>query len=721
MNKRFSMVTAITALLVSFCISFTVYAVSNDDEPNLPNFPSTPNEPHYEPPKLEPISEQVLTFAPGEAREINVKIKNIGDYAASDVWVRVSADVDAPISVELGRNSERFGAVYRNAERDIKLNVRVSLTAKAKSYPVVLRFTYRERNNKMIEDKITVYIKVEDEAVEPELIVRDFTAGGGVNAGDNFTLAAILHNVGMAEAKDIQVMVKGFEPTGVYLSGESNNKYYNTLLAGAIQNMSFSLSTHKDIKSGSYPLTFMIKYRDKNNETKENEYIYYVNVKSAVSSRQRSNLEILRFSGPTGVHNVDQLFTCSFDIANTGSQTAKNIKVEAVTDEFIRPRSANRISLKELLPGASSSLSFSFAATSKAETQSYVIGFKVTYESGLQSDEKPEIETFEQFIGVNVYNPEKKDKDEKDEKDKKIRIPRIIIDSYTVTPIIVSAGQDFDISMVFRNTHLSTSIENIKVVLTPLEPTENSSSPFMPVNGSNTFYISHISPGGTAAKSFRMYAIPNADPRAYTIRVDFDYQDAEFNEYKANEIIGVTIKQTTKLDTGNIMTPDEGFMNQPIFISFSLMNTGKSTLNNLTVEIQGDGFDVSKSFMYFGSLNKSGSSYYDAEIVPQMPGRLDGKVIISYEDDTGEVTKTERKFTVNVMDMPMYDGISGDLQVDLQSDRFGGGRMGGVGLIGKITGFVSNPLVWVGVVALGIAAFLGKRFYDRQRRPKYDE
>ena len=42
-------------------------------------------------------------------------------------------------------------------------------------------------------------------------------------------------------------------------------------------------------------------------------------------------------------------------------------------------------------------------------------------------------------------------------------------------------------------------------------------------------------------------------------------------------------------------------------------------------------------------------------------------------------------------------------------------------LIDRIIGFAKNPFVWVGVVALIVAAFFGKKYYDKERRPKFDE
>jgi len=69
---------------------------------------------------------------------------------------------------------------------------------------------------------------------------------------------------------------------------------------------------------------------------------------------------------------------------------------------------------------------------------------------------------------------------------------------------------------------------------------------------------------------------------------------------------------------------------------------------------------------------------------------------------------------MEVMDMGGGGGFD-DWPMDIPPDRFNGG--GGFDFMS----LVRNPFVWVGVVALCVAGFLGKRYYDKKRRPQYDD
>jgi len=708
MKKRFKIIAVITSLMLALGMSITAFAGFDDFLP--PDPPDT-----RQAARLERVSAEAVRFVPGDAKEISVHVRNIGDRAATDV--RVSAGVGAgnpPIVFELNRDSERLWNMSPNADRSIALSVRALPTAEAGRYPITMTLTYRDHSNAIQTTNITVFIQVDVETNAPELIVRDFSVGGdGVRIGDDFNLTAILQNVGGANARDVQVLIDGFSATGIFLSGASNNLFFPSLSAAATQTMNFSLSTHRDIRSGSYPLTFTLRWRDENNKTGEREFIYFVNVQGTASATDRATLEISQMTVPPGTFNVAQEFRIAFTLTNTGIEEARNVRVTAKPESTaIRPRSASVRSITRLPSGEATRLEFVFAPSEDAATQNYSIGFEVSYETGIETDDnRPETTAFEQFVGVNVYNPDKDD-------DEGGIFPRIIIDSYTVDPIVVRAGEEFDLRMTFRNTHATMSIANIKATLTPQEVTTNgasSSAPFMPVDGSNTFFIDHIPPRGTAAKDFRMFTIPNADPRAYTIRVDFEYQDSDYTERTASEIIGITVRQITRLDTGNIMVPTEGFMFQPMFVNFNLMNTGRAALHNLTVEIVGEGFETTKSFMYFGTINRSASAFYDGEITPQMPGSQPGQIIITFEDEVGEVTTVTRDFVMEVMDMGGGGGFD-DWPMDFPPDRFDGGG-GGFDFMS----LVRNPLVWVGVVALCVAGFFGKRYYDKKRRPQYDD
>ena len=107
---------------------------------------------------------------------------------------------------------------------------------------------------------------------------------------------------------------------------------------------------------------------------------------------------------PGGTYGVNQNFTVSFDLKNTGAVAAKDIVVtaEGVDSTAVVPKSASMKNIQSLAPGSSASLSFTFAGTSQSATQNQAIQFTVEYTSGGTAKT-----TFKQYAGVNISNPSK--------------------------------------------------------------------------------------------------------------------------------------------------------------------------------------------------------------------------------------------------------------------------------------------------------------------------
>jgi len=86
---------------------------------------------------------------------------------------------------------------------------------------------------------------------------------------------------------------------------------------------------------------------------------------------------------------------------------------------------------------------------------------------------------------------------------------------------------------------------------------------------------------------------------------------------------------------------------------------GKTILNNLRITAEGD-FDTPESTSYFaGNMESGKSDSYDFSFIPRKGGALEGKIIFSYEDASGDVQTLERPFSFQVMDeMPAFnDGM----------------------------------------------------------------
>lgn len=259
--------------------------------------------------------------------------------------------------------------------------------------------------------------------------------------------------------------------------------------------------------------------------------------------------------------------------------------------------------------------------------------------------------------------------------------PKLIIDNYSLQPKMVEAGKEFTLNMSFYNTNATYSVRNIKISLnneTGGSGTNGQNvggSVFIPVGSSNTFYISSIAPGKTASKSIKMSVVPNAQAQNYVITANFEYEDKNGNEFTANEIIGIPVVQQAKVSFGEITT-NPGMAGEPATVDMDFFNTGKDTLTNFMISVQGDGFSLDNGGNYFvGNFAPGASDHFSSTIIPTESGTVKGKLVITYEDSTGETHTEEKDFSLEAQQMD-----EGTTVPDEEMDQ-GSGSMGALPFI----------------------------------------
>lgn len=237
--------------------------------------------------------------------------------------------------------------------------------------------------------------------------------------------------------------------------------------------------------------------------------------------------------------------------------------------------------------------------------------------------------------------------------------PKIVIDSYKFDPNPVMAGSNFTLEMTFYNTNGVNSIRNLKITLVNQEVTQNSGAVFIPDETSNTFYARYIAPEGEVTKRINMFVVPDATQRTYTITANFEYEDADGNEYTTSENIGIPVVQRTELSTAALSVPSETMMYQPTIIPLQFYNTGKTPLYNLMVKLESN-MRSDNPQMYVGNFASGSQDTFEINFIPEEPGEQTAKVVFTYEDAAGKEFTEEIPFTVNVseesMDMMGQDG-----------------------------------------------------------------
>ena len=467
-----------------------------------------------------------------------------------------------------------------------------------------------------------------------------------MSPGSSARLSGRLMNTGGQDMYQVELSLDNLTTEGISLTGGFNSKMVSKIPIGGSTAFQFPLVAAADMAAGNYPVAIKLKYRDQFGKNYEKTNQFYVNV-GGVAGR-KAILEIRNMQEPGGTYGVNQNFTVSFDLKNTGAVAAKDIVVtaEGVDSAAVVPKSASMKNIQSLAPGSSASLSFTFAGTSQSATQNQAIQFTVEYTSGGTAKT-----TFKQYAGVNINNPSK-------EGEENTSKPKIIVSNYSCDPLIVMAGQEFDLNLTLMNTHKQKAVKNIKMYLTLAEETssetQKSGNIFTPVNSSNTFYFDSIRPKGTVNKALRLYVVPEAQPKTYTLTVNFEYEDAKGTEYTATELLGINVKQVTELQIDDFTIPETVEQGMPVTVGFNYYNTGKVTLNNVMIKVEGD-VDCQNKNTYVGNMESGSSDYFETTFTPYETGEVPVSIVITYEDPSGETVEQRRDMIMQVTEPAMPD------------------------------------------------------------------
>lgn len=610
-------------------------------------------------PEILLINGPVFDVRAGQVNKIEVKIKNTSSFSVKSLVIRPTfPDInDTPFGIAFEDGTNKVSALSPRSETIIKLAVNMDKTAGTKNYPVTLNYTYFNEYSAKFTGTDTIYLKVNNITAEPDFVLEDIKLSpNNMKPGDVSHVSGYITNNGFISMHDVTISLDGLDPEGISVSSGMSSKHISKVGAASSSTFDFSIVAGSNMKSGNYPITFKLNYKDDSGKAYEKSQKYYISVSGA--SGKKPTLEIKNMNEPKGNYGVNRNFTIQFDLFNLGESEAKNIKVSAVGmgEGAVVPKSSSIKDFKSLKPGESKHLSFIFAGTAAAKSQNYPVEFTVEYDNGGSTPT-----SFKQYAGVNITNPLAVDG--KDGKDSKTSKPKIIVSDYKCNPLIVMAGKEFDLNLTLKNTHKEKAVNNIKMFLTLSEETASDSvktgNIFTPVDSSNTFYFDSIPSKGTVQKALRLFVVPDAQPKTYTLTVNFEYEDAAGNEYTAKELLGINVKQITQLEIDDFAIPETVEMGMPVSVSFGYFNTGKVTLNNLMIRIEGDVETANKS-TYIGNLESGTSDYYEAEFTANKLGSEPVTIVITYDDPGGEPVEIKREFVVNVVEPAPMDGEEGN-------------------------------------------------------------
>ncbi len=491
-------------------------------------------------------------------------------------------------------------------------------------------------------------------------VVED-TAIPTIDAGASKTIIYPITSGSKRISGDVQISAK--LPEKLYFTTASTTQTFS-FSKEKTQNLELPISADSSLESGTYPITLTVSYKY-SGEAKTDTIETYIKVNGKTPTEPGAGqLSVAGYTVTPKSVNAGQKFKVTLTVQNTGTADYKNVLVTLgglSTETFTMDGTVDSQRISTLKAGASTNLTFSLVSGEKMASGNYNLDVTMTCGE----------ETFSSKVFVPVIgNPEKQDDDT--EKPKTESTPQLIIESYNygegVTSVI--GGEVFTLSAVIRNTG-KTAVKNVKITISSAADEETGGA-FSPANSSNTFYIDSIAAGGSITETIDLVPKADAKPKSYGVDFAFSYEAIVNEELVTKDVtqtVAIPLTQPDRFEATEPQMYGPVMQGETLSGYVSYVNKGKSTIFNLSVKVEGEGFTTAEAESYIGNVESGASDGYDISINPTQAGTVSGTITFTYEDANGDTKELVKNFQSEVMEYvepEMPDIMDPDMPVEAE-------------------------------------------------------
>lgn len=333
-------------------------------------------------------------------------------------------------------------------------------------------------------------------------------------------------------------------------------------------------------------------------------------------------LMVTDFSVDTGSITAGKVSKISVSLTNKHkTEPVKNVKVTfSAPDGSVLPTKLDSVHIDSVEPQKTYVWTFGITTSETATGGSHAVTISMQYETkdgqNLSSSDN---------ITLNVIG--KETKEEKPDES----APKLMVTGYELDKEYITLGEKTLLKITVKNTHASRNVSNIKFSLS------EESGEITP-SGMGTAHIKNISAGGTYVWEVELTASHTVSVGEHRFNVSAEYEDSNYRSYSSSDTLRLNVRQNVKLKYDSAILPKKVVQGDNQTVTINLMNTGKSTVYNCTID-----FDIehlqSGGSTFVGNIEsaQTGIGTANLRVDSNFEGEVKGKITITYEDDFGEV------------------------------------------------------------------------------------
>ena len=242
-----------------------------------------------------------------------------------------------------------------------------------------------------------------------------------------------------------------------------------------------------------------------------------------------------------------------------------------------------------------------------------------------------------------------------------VTAPQLFIKSCQIEPGTVGGEETFTVSVEIENIG---NLQARNVLLSY----GSSNSEILPVETNNMINLGEINRAESKSTSFEMKTTKDVLAGNQSVFVKVDYIDIYGGSFSESRNFSIRVTQPAEAATDPILFPKQVTAGETVPVSVVAYNTGKSTLHNVTVTVNGGGM-IPKSSAFFGDLPPGQTDSGTIEVyigTLSMTGgagdygKTDGVCKITYTDDDGVKQSIETKFSSEILAPKEDEGESAE-------------------------------------------------------------
>ena len=295
-------------------------------------------------------------------------------------------------------------------------------------------------------------------------------------------------------------------------------------------------------------------------------------------------------------------------------------------------------------------------------------------------------------------------------------VPRVIVTGFDTEPAEVKAGDDFKLIVHLKNTSKKTAVSNMLFDLqAPAAGTDEAAEApaFLPASGSSSIYLDGIPANGTKDISIELNSRADLIQKPYSITMSMKYENSDAVQFESESSLAIPVNQEARFEFSDIqIMPDTAEVGEEANITCNIYNLGRIKMYNVKVGFEGDAIEGEEQFL--GNLESGATGMIDGIVtaVAESYEESNCKLVLSYEDDSGNVTTAEQEFTMMVT-APQDDMMMEDMPVMEEEDGDSSG--------GLLVGIILTVIILAVITTVVIIKRRKKRMQLSEEEELFDE